>query len=191
MDLINAFGVLCALVWGVGLFRLSGDMPLLDPAREQICARYSAAGDVPGAASALPAEIGPIAQYGRPYWGTWMPPYTPLEAALPDPYPACMQSEEILAIATARFEAHWAAWREVRARLTLLWAAAPLVGLPLLALAGPLVGLLAPRRPAALPSGTTPPARGPKPAQGAGPAIERVGRGQAGLRRSAATAVRP
>jgi hypothetical protein len=136
LAMINAFALVCALVWGFGLFHLTAEMPPLSPTQERICQLYARPGDAPAATAPLPAEIGPLATYGRPYWGTWMPPYTPLEPAGTDPYPACMARADVLAVATDRHTAAWDAWRGPRMQMALIWAVAPLGGLPLLWLAG-------------------------------------------------------
>jgi len=144
------------MVWGVGAFQLSAGMPPLNPSRERICQYYAHAGDSPVLAAPLPAEIGPIAQYGRPYWATWMPPFTPREPAAADPYPACMQKAQALATAQLRFEDEWAAWRAARSPMVGIWAMAPLCGLPALALAIGFVSRLPQRQRAPGPSPAVP-----------------------------------
>jgi hypothetical protein len=120
----------------MGAFQLSANAPPLNPTRERVCHTYTQAGDVAVPAAPLPAEIGAVAQYGRPYWGTWMPPFTPREPASVDPYPACMREPGAFAIAQSRFEAEWAAWRAARVPMVPIWLAAPLAGLPFLLLTG-------------------------------------------------------
>ena len=137
-DWLNAFGALCALVWAVGAVHVTADAPPLNPSRERLCADYTL--QRPPAPAALPPEIGALAQYGAPYWGTWMPPFVPVEPALVDTYPACLQDEAMRAIAQARLDLAWGAWVAARADAMMMWAIAPLGFAPALTIFALLLG---------------------------------------------------
>lgn len=131
-DWLNAFGALCALVWAVGAVHVTSDAPPLNPSRERICADFTA--QATPDRRRLPAEIGPLAQHGAPYWATWMPAFEPIDPALVDTYPACIQDDAVLAVAQARLDQAWGAWIAARQDTILRWALAPLAFIPVLAI---------------------------------------------------------
>lgn len=127
-----AYSVLCALVWAVGAVVVLADAPPLNPNREQLCAAFTTQ-RAPDTAY-LPAEIGPLAQHGAPYWATWMPRFEPLDPALVDTYPSCLQDDAVMAAAQARLDQAWESWTSARRDAMLGLALAPLGFAPVFAL---------------------------------------------------------
>ena len=144
-DWVNLFGGLCALAWATGGAQISVGAPPLIPSRERLCALYATPSPRPELS--LPAQIGPLAQYGAPYWGTWMPAFTPKEPALSDPYPRCLQDAGLFARVQADHHRAWAQWRGTNALPIIFWALAPLAAVPLLMMAAGLAGRRAKLKP--------------------------------------------
>ncbi len=137
-DWLNVFGALCALVWAIGAVHVTSDAPPLNPSRERLCADFTS--QPAPSHNRIPTEIGPLAQHGAPYWATWMPTFDPIDPALVDTYPACMQDDHVFLVAQARLDQAWGTWIAARQNVIMRWAVAPLAFIPVLAVVAFVLG---------------------------------------------------